>query len=103
MTQLRDLAILIRSKNAGPFHLTFDTMFADLETFYRVCEANVLTPDRIGKLYNTKPEHVQVIPYEAAAAIKVTIPRPITQNDLGEGDVQGGAQYVPLAELDIPD
>ena len=36
MTKLGELASLIRSKNAGPFELTFDVMFDNLERFERV-------------------------------------------------------------------
>ena len=33
MTPLGELARLIRSKNAGPFELTFDIMFEDNATY----------------------------------------------------------------------
>ena len=33
---LAQVARLIRSKNAGPFWLTFDVMFADAAMYYRV-------------------------------------------------------------------
>jgi len=36
MTVLARLAKLIRSKNAGPFELTFDIMFEDAATYERV-------------------------------------------------------------------
>ncbi len=41
---LADIAILIRSKNAGPFTLTFDIMFADLASYQRVKSAGALNP-----------------------------------------------------------
>ena len=34
--RLRDVASVIRSKNAGPFELTFDVMFEDPEAYERV-------------------------------------------------------------------
>jgi hypothetical protein len=34
--QLRDLAQVIRSKNAGPYEITFDVMFKDPELFCEV-------------------------------------------------------------------
>ena len=36
MTRLRDLAKLIRTKNAGPFQLTLDIMFPDSRTYEHV-------------------------------------------------------------------
>ena len=34
--RLVDVARVIRSKNAGPFELTFDIMFADADSYERV-------------------------------------------------------------------
>ena len=43
MATIGELARLIRSKNAGPFELTFDIMFADREVYERVKQSgNVL-------------------------------------------------------------
>ena len=36
MARMRELASVIRSKNAGPFEITFDILFADAETYRRV-------------------------------------------------------------------
>src|ERR1700758_5087751 len=41
---LADIAKLIRSKNAGPFTLTFDIMFADLVSYRRVKDSGALNP-----------------------------------------------------------
>ena len=32
--KLTELASVIRSKNSGPYELTFDVIFKDFETFY---------------------------------------------------------------------
>ena len=45
--KLGKLARLIRSKNAGPFWLTFDIMFANDADFERVVSAKVLTKNWI--------------------------------------------------------
>ena len=41
MSKLASLARLIRSKNAGPFVLTFDIMFDDVQTYSRVRDSGV--------------------------------------------------------------
>jgi uncharacterized protein DUF4387 len=102
MPKLHELAKLIRSKNAGPFQLTIDVMFDDLATFERVLASGAIDAERISSIYGTRPEDVRVIPYDAAYAIKVTIPRPIVSGDLGDGDMMGGQQYGPLVDLEIP-
>jgi len=39
---------------------------------------------------------------DSALAIKFSIPRPITQGDLGDGDLHGGQQFAPLMSVEIP-
>jgi hypothetical protein len=40
--------------------------------------------------------------YDAASAIKITIPRPATSGDIDDTDVFGGQQYGPLVDLEVP-
>ena len=47
MTSLGELARLIRSKNAGPFELTFDIMFDDDITYQRVKNSGALTREAV--------------------------------------------------------
>ncbi len=102
MTKLRELAKLIRSKNAGPFMLTIDVMFGDASTYERVRNAKVITADMIARLYNVKHSAVQITNVDPALAIKVSIPRPVPSGDLADSDVFAGQQYGPLVDLEIP-
>ena len=45
---------------------------------------------------------VSVIHYDAAIAIKITIPRPVISGDIDDTDVFGGQQYGPLVDLEVP-
>ena len=103
MPKLYEMAKLIRSKNAGPFQLTIDILFDDSTTYERVLESGVLTPGRFAALYSVPADEVHVIPYQAAHAVKITIPRRNVSGDLADGDIMGGQQYGPLVELEIPD
>lgn len=100
--RLGDIAGLIRSKNAGPFMLTFDIMFSDLDSYQRVVDSNVITKELIQRLYGTELENIQIFYYDAAMAIKVSIPRTITSGDPLDTDVYGGQQYGPLVHLEVP-
>jgi hypothetical protein len=103
MAILGDLSHLIRSKNAGPFMLTFDVMF-DQETTYRhVLASGVLTRKTFAQLYRVPEEKVFFFAHDAARAIKISIPRPTVQCDLDDGDAYGGQQHAPLVTLEIPD
>jgi len=102
MTLLCDLATLIRSKNAGPFSLTFDIMFSDMESYKRVKDSGLLTRDSMAALYKTSPENTKFFECDNALAIKFSIPRPRVSGDLGDGDLHGGQQYAPLLAIQIP-
>ena len=100
--QLVDLATLIRSKNAGPFFLTFDIMFSDEEPYRLVTESHLLSEQAFAELYKCPASSVRVFECESALAIKFSIPRPIPQGDLGDGDLHGGQQFAPLMAIEIP-
>jgi hypothetical protein len=102
MARLWQVAKLIRSKNAGPFELTFDVIFKDRDTYERVRDAKLLSAEWFAKTYRLTPEVVSVINYDAAIAIKITIPRPVISGDLDDTDVFGGQQYGPLVDLEVP-
>ena len=99
---LASLARLIRSKNAGPFVLTFDIMFEDEARYLRVKRSGVLTRERVASLYGLPPQRVQFFFCDHALAVKASIPRPITQGDIGDPDGHGGQQYAPLMGVEIP-
>ena len=101
-TILGDLARLIRSKNAGPFVLTFDVMFEDEATYRRVLASGALTRESFSAIYRVPVEAVMFFTHDAARAIKISIPRPTVQCDLDDGDAYGGQQHAPLVTLEIP-
>jgi hypothetical protein len=102
MPKLSDLASLIRSKNAGPFVLTFDVMFRCPEDYERVKRAKVLGPEIIARLYGVPVASVRFFECDNAISFKASIPRPVPQGDVADGDLHGGQQYVPLMELCVP-
>ena len=102
MAKLGELARLIRSKNAGPFELTFDIMFDDKETFQRVKKSNALSREVIGTIYRVPLEDVKFFVVPEALAFKASIPRPRFQGDLLDSDGHGGQQYAPLIDIEIP-
>jgi hypothetical protein len=103
MATLGQLARLIRSKNAGPFNLTFDIMFETPEDYRRVLRSGALTPEIFARLYSVSASDVLFVPHDAASAIKISIPRPYIQCDPGDGDAYGGQQHAPLVDLQVPD
>ena len=102
MTTLGKLARLIRSKNAGPFVLTFDIMFDEEADYRRVRDSGVVTRERIAAIYGLPADQVRFFLCDHARALKASIPRPTTQGDVSDSDGHGGQQYAPLLDLEIP-
>lgn len=102
MPQLWQVTKLIRSKNSGPFELTFDVIFKDRESYEKVRDAKLISAEWFARTYRLKPEVVAIINYDAANAIKITIPRPAISGDIDDTDVFGGQQHGPLVELELP-
>jgi hypothetical protein len=102
--KLSDLATVIRSKNAGPFELTFDVLFTTYDNFERVVKSEVLSANKFASLFRIPVSDViSVVEFEPALAIKVTIKRARSSGAFGETDVYGAQQHAPLLSLEIPD
>lgn len=103
MATLGELAQLVRSKNAGPFTLTFDIVFADTETYEKVKRSGVISRQLFSDVYRVPLEDVLYIEHDVALALKASIPRPIPSGDPRDTDIFGGQQHGPLVDLEIPD
>jgi Domain of unknown function (DUF4387) len=101
MATLFDLCSLIRSKNAGPFVLTFDVMFSDRGNYERAKRSRPLTKRLLGEIYRQREEDITLVYHDHALAIKASMPRPIFQGELQDGDCYGGQQYVPLLQIEV--
>lgn len=98
---LAETAKLIRSKNAGPFWLTFDIMFDDPEIYRCVRDQAVINADRVAQLFGQDPAAVRVFAHDSALAVKVSFPRPASSGSAHDTDVFGGQQYAPLMDLTV--
>ena len=99
--KLKDVASVIRSKNAGPLLLTLDVILPNKVTFDQVVAAGVLAPERMAELYRVSNNEVSVIPFVQALAIKITLPRRYRSGGPLDSDVYGAQQHVPLFDLEI--
>lgn len=100
---LKDIAKVIRSKNAGPFELTFDIIFENKTNYEKAKRSKVITKELIAKLYHIPIEKVlYFLEYDNANAIKATIVRPVDSGSIGDTDVYGAQQHAPLLNIKIP-
>ncbi len=100
--KLVDLASVIRSKNSGPYELTFDVIFKDFETYGKVKAANAINKQNFCAMYGIEESDVlHLVYFDPAKAVKVTICRPIPSGALGETDVYGAQQHAPLMGMEV--
>jgi hypothetical protein len=99
--QLKDIARVIRSKNAGPRTTTLDIMFSNLEDYERVRSSGVLNVSAMSALYEVDASKVNVIEYPLGLAIKIVIPRRVTAGDPGDRDVYGAQQHRRLIGIEL--
>lgn len=103
MRPLKDLADIIRSKNAGPYRITFDILFRDHARYDTVRKTGAITPRSVAAAYGLDPAAISsFFEIDMANAIKITIKRPRAQGALGDGDMYGCQHHVPLMEMLIP-
>ena len=100
--KLRDVASVIRSKNAGPFELTFDVLLKDDETFRMLRDNDVINKQSIASLYKIpESDVIDIVYFPNARAIKATIVRPYASGALEERDVYGAQQHGPLVGFEF--
>ena len=95
-TRLDELAIVIRSKNAGPCVLTFDLIFSDDEKFHFVCARVDSLRHQVAKRLNIPERSIQIYEYAPAKAVKISVPRECVAGDPNDRDVYGAQQHAPL-------
>jgi bifunctional DNA-binding transcriptional regulator/antitoxin component of YhaV-PrlF toxin-antitoxin module len=101
--KITDMASVIRSKNSGPYELTFDIIFKSRDYYEHARRSGVLNKERITELYHLGKDGVLgTVWFDAALAFKATIVRPLVSGDPGETDVYGAQQHAPLLLLSIP-
>lgn len=100
MAALFDLAKVLRSKNAGPFELTFDILFDSKEIYERVKDSGKINKQTICDLYNLTCDQIDhLVFYDQALGIKITILRDISSGTVGDRDVYGAQRHAPLMNI----
>ncbi|MGR3502251.1 DUF4387 family protein [Pseudaestuariivita sp.] len=99
MTRLAEVAVKVRSKNAGPFWVTADVFCGDAETFARVCDA--VTVDVAAELCQTPRQTVKRFEIPDLKVLKISLPRPAVQGTRADRDMHGAALACLFAELEV--
>jgi hypothetical protein len=101
--RLLDMAMVIRSKDAGINRLTFDIIFNSAADYEAALTSNVFCTSNVAKMLTIAPERiVGTFFVDSCNAIKISIDRPNISASLDEHDVFGAQQQSTLEQLSIP-
>lgn len=101
MTTLSEVTKYVRSKNAGPFWVTIDIFFKDLDTYDRYKHAPAISPERIASYYSADAATVKLFHIDSLGVVKISIPREKPQGGVIERDMHSGQKYVRLLALEM--
>ncbi|KAI0153059.1 hypothetical protein GGR57DRAFT_154567 [Xylariaceae sp. FL1272] len=104
---LGEIASVLRSKNAGPFEITFDVMFDSKTTYETVRDSGFLTRQSAADALNVSAGKVSWAGYfDAALAFKITVPRDtigsLHHGGFMENDMHSSQYYLPLMYMKVP-
>ncbi|MBQ1024901.1 DUF4387 domain-containing protein [Micromonospora sp. C95] len=102
MTVVADLALEVRSKNAGPFWVTMEVFARDADAYAVLADPSFLDASVIAHRYGVTAEDVQFYRIPALNVVKISFPRPVVQGSLHDRDIHAGQHHVPLALLAVP-
>lgn len=103
LVKLGNLAAIVRSKNAGPYRITLDVLFEREDLYAAVSNSKAITAESVARAYGVGREKVSsFFEIPVARAFKITFFRPNVQCAVGESDVFGAQQHVPLMNMLIP-
>ncbi len=99
---LGELALEVRSKNAGPFWITMELFMRGPEDYATVADETFINEDVVARLYDLDPADVQIFRIPSLNVVKISYPRPVAQGSLRDRDIHAGQHHVPLAALVPP-
>ena len=101
MAKVKDIATYVRSKNAGPFWVTFEIFCGDDESYNKIKHSPNVSKEKVGELYGVDPEKIKEFVIDTIRVIKYSYPRPKPSGHKYENDMHSGQQYIRLADLEI--
>jgi hypothetical protein len=100
---LAEMAVVIRTKDAGINRLTFDVVFNSAETYEDALRSNLFHRESIAKILDFPVEHIVGSYFvDTCNAIKIAVDRPNISASVDERDVFGAQQQAALEYSSIP-
>ncbi len=91
------MVYVLRSKNAGVWHITIDIIFKNSE-FYQMAK-RVLNKEMFCKIYNKK--QVEYFECDSLNTIKISFLRENVAGSINDTDCLGALWYIPLCDIEV--
>jgi hypothetical protein len=101
MPTLKQVCHHVRSKNAGPYWVTFDLFFDGRENFVKYGDSPALDGTLFQRLYGADPAKVKRFAIPALNAVKLSYARTSPQGGMVERDMHCGQQYVRILDVEL--
>ena len=101
MATVADVCDYVRSKNAGPFWVTFDLFFKSKAEFDRYARSPAIGPKTFERLFGANPDQVKHFPIENLEMLKVSCVRPSPSGSRVERDLHSGQMFVRLLDIEL--
>ncbi len=99
---IREVAQVVRSKNAGPFRLTLDILFKERTVYEQVKQSGAVTAATIAALYHVPEDRItDFVWFDPGKALKTTMIRPVSSGAARDTDIYGAQQHAPLLDLTV--
>ena len=101
MATVKQVCRHVRSKNAGPYWVTFDLFFDGAENFRKYSDSPVLGPALLQRLFGADPRLVKRFAVPKLELIKLSYARTTAQGGVVERDMHCGQQFVRLLDIEL--
>lgn len=99
MPEIGDIALKVRSKNAGPFWVTIDVFCGTPEAYARIRDG--LDTARAAGALGVPSQVLKRFDIPELCVIKLSAPRPQVQGTVADRDMHGAGWAALIAELEI--
>lgn len=103
MVTVKEVCRHIRSKNAGPYWVTFDLFFDGPENFRKYSNSAALGPALFQRLFGADPKLVKRFAVPKLEMVKISYARTTAQGGVVERDMHCGQQFVRLLDIELDD
>ena len=97
MSEIGQIAEMVRSKNAGPFWLTVDIFCGSAPAYARIVAG--LDTAAVARAFGVEPQAMKRFDIADLNVVKFSIPRPVVQGSAADRDMHGAQWSTLLAEL----